>query len=432
MLTSGGARSLLKDVQFPGDVDGTYLIAVSHERRRALVQSGGQSHDALVAAAIEVQCHWRGFRTRCKLWAILKSVKANSSSKVFGSSSSQTKSPRQRYPRLSVQYHDYVKWCMGQGLELNSTAILSFEDYAARVIQSWWKHLVDVRPTLPQGKEEALPKRKVMDEEGATIMIQRAWRRYNDNKVFKFYRDLINFQGRGSPSLMLRCINPAESKLLDQASGTFVRFRLGGIKFPPNIYYKIFTHQPVVDMCSFSPREYTSMNLRQQLGRERHNKEGRTVHQGGDENWYTRVENNGWRPVSDRIFLSPFQDPITTDSTNQRKSFHHSKLRRRQDTDKKRKERKIEWLKKMYRDGALQAKQGLSEATSSAVDLATRELVSLTETHGTSTVDEGDIDELLQWTNGLNYDKYVAEWQTSASTAASDEQSADVYENKPT
>ena len=68
---------------------------------------------------------------------------------------------------------------MGQGLELNSTAILSFEDYAARVIQSWWKHLVDVRPTLPQGKEEALPKRKVMDEEGATIMIQRAWRRYN-------------------------------------------------------------------------------------------------------------------------------------------------------------------------------------------------------------------------------------------------------------
>ena len=60
-----------------------------------------------------------------------------------------------------------------------------------------------------------------------------------------------------------------------------------------------------------------------------------------------------------------------------------------------------------YRDGALQAKQGLSEATSSAVDLATRELVSLTETHGTSTVDEGDIDELLQWTNGLNYDKSV-------------------------
>ena len=31
-----------------------------------------------------------------------------------------------------------------------------------------------------------------------------------DVKVFRFYRDLINFQGRGDPSLMLKCINPAE------------------------------------------------------------------------------------------------------------------------------------------------------------------------------------------------------------------------------
>ena len=31
-----------------------------------------------------------------------------------------------------------------------------------------------------------------------------------DVKLFRFYRDLINFQGRGDPSLMLKCINPAE------------------------------------------------------------------------------------------------------------------------------------------------------------------------------------------------------------------------------
>ena len=29
-------------------------------------------------------------------------------------------------------------------------------------------------------------------------------------KVFKFYRDLINFRGKGSPALMLKCINPTE------------------------------------------------------------------------------------------------------------------------------------------------------------------------------------------------------------------------------
>ena len=65
------------------------------------------------------------------------------------------------------------------------------------------------------------------------------------------------------------------------------------------------------------------------------------------------------------------------------------------------------WHGFRYREGALQAKGGLSEATSSAVDVATRELVSLTENHGADTVEEEDIDELLKWTNGLNYDKSV-------------------------
>ena len=41
------------------------------------------------------------------------------------------------------------------------------------------------------------------------------------------------------------------------------------------------------------------------------------------------------------------------------------------------------------------------------MDVATRELVSLTENHGADTVEEADIDELLKWTNGLNYDKSV-------------------------
>ena len=31
-----------------------------------------------------------------------------------------------------------------------------------------------------------------------------------DIQVYRFYRDLISFQGLGEPSLMLRCINPRE------------------------------------------------------------------------------------------------------------------------------------------------------------------------------------------------------------------------------
>ncbi len=50
-----------------------------------------------------------------------------------------------------------------------------------------------------------------------------------DVRVYKFYRDLINFKGEGDPKLMLRCINPAEAKLLDRAAGAHVKFRLGGV-----------------------------------------------------------------------------------------------------------------------------------------------------------------------------------------------------------
>jgi hypothetical protein len=32
----------------------------------------------------------------------------------------------------------------------------------------------------------------------------------------------------------------------------------GGCTFPPVIYYKIFTHRPVTDMCAFSPKDYTA------------------------------------------------------------------------------------------------------------------------------------------------------------------------------
>ena len=50
--------------------------------------------------------------------------------------------------------------------------------------------------------------------------------------------------------------------------------------FPPNIYYKVFTHRPVVDLCACSPRDYTTMAHRKQLARDTHNKDPRTVVDG--------------------------------------------------------------------------------------------------------------------------------------------------------
>ena len=35
-------------------------------------------------------------------------------------------------------------------------------------------------------------------------------------------------------------------------------------------------------------------------------------------------------------------------------------------------------------------------------------------------VEEWEVDELLEWTNGLNFDEYYADWKTIGTTAHSD------------
>ena len=46
-----------------------------------------------------------------------------------------------------------------------------------------------------------------------------------------------------------------------------VRFRLGGLSFPPLIYYKIFVHGAIVDINAFAPRDYQQIK-----------KEKKTIH----------------------------------------------------------------------------------------------------------------------------------------------------------
>ena len=93
-------------------------------------------------------------------------------------------------------------------------------------------------------------------EQAAATIIERAWRAYTNRRIFLYYRDLIVFRNAGDPAMMLRCINPREASLIDDATGLHVRFRLGGRLFPPQIYYKIYTHNPLCDVNAFAPRDY--------------------------------------------------------------------------------------------------------------------------------------------------------------------------------
>jgi len=98
-------------------------------------------------------------------------------------------------------------------------------------------------------------------EKAAVATIVRAWQSFSDQRIYRYYRDLIKFRERGDPHLMLKCINPGEASLVDAAAGIHVRFRLGGIQFPPIIYYKIFVHQSLVDINAFAPRDYTQVKV---------------------------------------------------------------------------------------------------------------------------------------------------------------------------
>lgn len=43
-------------------------------------------------------------------------------------------------------------------------------------------------------------------------------------------------------------------------------------RFPPNIYYKVYTHRPVQDLCANSPKDYTRADTKRLMSKDVHNK----------------------------------------------------------------------------------------------------------------------------------------------------------------
>lgn len=145
---------------------------------------------------------------------------------------------------------------------------------------------------------------------------------------------------------LLKSINPSEAGLLDAASRCHIRFRLGGERFPPLIYYKIFAHGGIVDINAFAPRDYNAL-------KKEHKKDTINVRFDKPENdkhdgWYQRIERNGWRPISDKL-LTP-GDRVEIESSAKPKTFHFEPNLRKKLTAQQRRNRKIRWLRKLYRD----------------------------------------------------------------------------------
>ena len=121
-------------------------------------------------------------------------------------------------------------------------------------------------------------------------------------------------------------------------------FRLAGERFPPTIYYKIYTNRPIQDLCANAPRDYTRPYLRLKSAVDSNNKLNRFPQQGlwltgmifckrsvSDQvGWYRRIENNGWRPVAYTHLLQANVDRYFGGHDEEKNlSFSHSKVWRR-------------------------------------------------------------------------------------------------------
>ena len=280
----------------------------------------------------------------------------------------------------------------------------------------------------------------------AALVVQEAWRRYTSVRIYRYYRDLINFRSSGNPMEMLRCINPSEAALLEASSGAHVRFRLGGQTFPPKIYYKIYTHQPMCDVNAFAPKDYTrskllnmdQVNHHASSAREREAMEhlrarihvGKSVFEakfsedaaheyleytegGVPEGWYRRYENNDWRPVTLRTVRDAKSE------AEQRKEdiaerFHYSKVKRGEDSVKRQKRRKREWMRKLYAEG-LAKERHQSEIARDKIRkgraLGGQEIGMGAAVDFDADTWEEEAEDLLTWTETLDFESYLDDWK---------------------
>ena len=240
--------------------------------------------------------------------------------------------------------------------------------------------------------------------------LQRAWRRFTNRQIFRYFRDMILFHEQGDAAQLLKSINPREARLMDIAAGIHVRFRLGGVTFPPTVYYKVYTHAPVSDIGAFAPRDYTAHFQPPPIAVHNHGKSELLKASAQHDGWYRRSENNGWRPIAGETL----GDLETTARTSRPIVWHHDKLVRKEHALRTRKERKRNWMREMYALG----KQGELSAGGGGGGTGPGSLLPPMFEGGGE--EEEDVDALLEWSDALDFDSYQADWLGLATSSRPD------------
>ena len=110
---------------------------------------------------------------------------------------------------------------------------------AAIQIQWAWRGYFQRKRKVPQKSREVV----------AVEKIQRAWRSFTNVRIFKYYKELINFKEKGDPTQLLKSVNPGEAFILDAATKCHVRFRLGGdVSYYSFVITNLLAEIPSIDL----------------------------------------------------------------------------------------------------------------------------------------------------------------------------------------
>jgi hypothetical protein len=223
-------------------------------------------------------------------------------------------------------------------------------------------------------------------------------------KIYKSQKSIIeDFQFTGDPCLLLRSILPRESMLLDPAMQAHVRFRLGGARFPPMIYFKIFTHGSITDIGAFAPRNYAA----ERMGKPRR-----------EEDRYLRQENNGWRPLVSRAMSDAVEKASSATCI---KRYQPCRMQRKQDRELARRRRRSDWIRKLAPSVSAGAPGGISGIARKARAAGTGIPTGVAQPHQTSDRSSALADDdLVLWSQQLEFDAYMESWTHIATSDVSE------------
>lgn len=365
---------------------------------------------AFQLSAIKIQKHIRGYLVRKNLHPSPRPPKKTLRQEFI--SSKYCKQPEEvnfkHFCATKIQAA-WKRFALRQRYVLTKYYIYS---KAASIIQTAWRY-------QKMARQQAAP----LSIHQASVRIQRAWRSYTNTKIFKYYKELIRFKLKGNPKELLKTINPSEAFLIDKASNIHIRFRLGGYKFPPLIYYKIYIHSGCVDINSFAPRDYQAMKKhakKSTINIKFEEEETKNLKDG----WYERTDNNGWRPITENIIM-PF-DKVELQTAIKPVPFHYDKVKRKEmrATDKKKK--KIRWLKKLYEEGKkIEEMENQHEVIKTIQEFGDvgGEIDQKNPFEDDKLLELNDeelneyVNGLMKWSETLDFDKYMEHWFSIATSA---------------